>query len=256
MQHYDDHKFCVNKISFHPSGKYLFSVSDDATINIFDIRMGSICFTLYGHDGPITSVNISSWGEYFATGGEDKIINFWKFNQISNNEHYFIEDQNFDFISALNTNWRNNKNKDNETEIIDSSSNLNYYPETKLSSSTLDKNKWIPFDPLKWDKKTNSWHSFKNGHQEQVEGEFYPQPSKQEHIPDSALSNTNFENVPNEISSVMCQIVSQLETLSNILQLLDQRIAINENLAMEAREFFTNLNKSTESKSLYHPSQE
>ncbi len=40
MQHYDAHSDVINKISFHPSGYYLLSSSDDAKLKIWDLRKG------------------------------------------------------------------------------------------------------------------------------------------------------------------------------------------------------------------------
>jgi centriolar protein POC1 len=49
IQHYDAHAGPVTSISFHPSGNYLVSSSDDSTLKIWDLKMGQILYTLYGH---------------------------------------------------------------------------------------------------------------------------------------------------------------------------------------------------------------
>lgn len=58
----------------------MISGSNDATIKIWDVRMGQILFTLYGHEGSASAVNFSPCGDYFASGGEDSIVMTWKSN--------------------------------------------------------------------------------------------------------------------------------------------------------------------------------
>ena len=43
------HSAPVNKLSFHSTGNYLLTGSDDATIKIFDLLEGRILYTLHGH---------------------------------------------------------------------------------------------------------------------------------------------------------------------------------------------------------------
>ena len=43
------HAGSVNKVSFHPSGNYLVTGSDDGTLKIFDLLEGRIFYTLHGH---------------------------------------------------------------------------------------------------------------------------------------------------------------------------------------------------------------
>lgn len=43
------HSGSVNKVSFHASGNYLLTGSDDATLKIFDLLEGRIFYTLHGH---------------------------------------------------------------------------------------------------------------------------------------------------------------------------------------------------------------
>jgi centriolar protein POC1 len=50
IQHYDAHAASVTCISFHPDGNYLVSSSMDSTLKIWDLKMGQILYTLYGHE--------------------------------------------------------------------------------------------------------------------------------------------------------------------------------------------------------------
>lgn len=70
----------INSISFHSSGKYLISTSNDNTIKIWDLRRGTILYTLYGHEGPTTASNFSPKGDFFSTGGKDSNLLVWKSN--------------------------------------------------------------------------------------------------------------------------------------------------------------------------------
>ncbi len=56
IQHYDAHAASVTCISFHPDGNYLVSSSMDSTMKIWDLKMGQILYTLYGHE--VNSINI------------------------------------------------------------------------------------------------------------------------------------------------------------------------------------------------------
>lgn len=50
--------------------------------------MGTILFTLYGHDGAASAVNFSPCGDYFASGGEDTIVMTWKSNLSTGAEEF------------------------------------------------------------------------------------------------------------------------------------------------------------------------
>lgn len=50
--------------------------------------MGTILFTLYGHEGSASAVQFSPCGDYFATGGEDSIVMTWKSNLQTGAEEY------------------------------------------------------------------------------------------------------------------------------------------------------------------------
>ena len=54
------HTAAVNDISFHTSGNFLISGSDDNTIKVFDLLEGRLFYTLHGHQ-------VSSMQSYFTT---------------------------------------------------------------------------------------------------------------------------------------------------------------------------------------------
>ena len=72
LQLYDNsHTDAINSVAFHNSGRYLLTASNDSTMKIFDLRKGSLLYSLYGHEGTVQVVNFSKDGELFASGGSD-----------------------------------------------------------------------------------------------------------------------------------------------------------------------------------------
>lgn len=68
------HSSAVNSLSFHASGNYLLSGSDDGQLKVFDLLEGRLFYTLHGHQGPVTAVSFSRSGDYFASGGSDEQV--------------------------------------------------------------------------------------------------------------------------------------------------------------------------------------
>jgi centriolar protein POC1 len=62
------------KVSFHPSGNYLVSGSQDGSIKIFDLLEARPIYDLLGHKSSVTAVKFSSKGNFFASGSEDKMV--------------------------------------------------------------------------------------------------------------------------------------------------------------------------------------
>ena len=50
MQSYEDHKKPVTNLAFNPNGYYVASTSVDGTIQIIDLRIGEMLYTLKGHE--------------------------------------------------------------------------------------------------------------------------------------------------------------------------------------------------------------
>lgn len=73
-----DHTASVQKVSFHPSGIYLLSASEDCTMKIFDLLEGRPIYTLSGHKGAISAAAFSFSGEHFASGGADEQVSYFR----------------------------------------------------------------------------------------------------------------------------------------------------------------------------------
>ena len=68
------HTAAVNSLSFHASGNYLLTGSDDGQLKVFDLLEGRLFYTLHGHQGPVTAVSFSRGGDYFSSGGSDEQV--------------------------------------------------------------------------------------------------------------------------------------------------------------------------------------
>ena len=69
----------INKIRHHgTSGHYLMSVDQD--IKIWDIRIGKLLYTVFGHEGSINDCVFSPTGDKFASAGEEGYCIYWESN--------------------------------------------------------------------------------------------------------------------------------------------------------------------------------
>jgi hypothetical protein len=213
--------------------------------------MGNILFTLYGHDGPVTAINFSECGDFFASGGEDTIVNIWKSNLDSNNEKDTLEDLT-GLISigglrepAIRSNVETYfvpENNKMSSQLHLSPSKARLHTQASVSSHAG----FLGQGGMTSDRTKSDMTGVKMQYDDinrSPETEFYKQPSKFECIPDTAFSKTNLDNVPHEISSTVSKIVNHLDMLSNTLELLNQRVSSNEAQAREALQFFKELNQ-------------
>ena len=213
--------------------------------------MGNNLFTLYGHDNAVTAINFSECGDYFATGGEDMIVNVWKSNLDSGPETDTLDD-----VAGLISigGLRDTTIRSNIETCLVPDNNLNKSPSSIKKSGTRSRlvtqnsiGSNLPPPPMKSDRTrsdiTGGKYPFDEIMIKTPEDEFYKQPSKVECIPETAFSKVHVDNIPHEISSTVSKIVNQLDMLSNTLQLLDQRVSANESQAKDVLRFFKDLNQ-------------
>jgi len=67
----------INKVLFHPSGKWLGSTSFDTTWSLWDIETGTEILTQEGHSRPAYGISFQSDGALVATAGIDALGRVW-----------------------------------------------------------------------------------------------------------------------------------------------------------------------------------
>ncbi|OQS06899.1 hypothetical protein THRCLA_01069, partial [Thraustotheca clavata] len=67
--------YCV---TFDKSGKYIITGSDDRLVKIWSARTGDLLYTLHGHVGNITDMDINADGTLLATSSDDKTLRVWE----------------------------------------------------------------------------------------------------------------------------------------------------------------------------------
>ena len=64
-----------------PRGKYLASGSADATVRLYDARIGSHLLTIDGHKNTVYGLAFSSDDRLLATAGYDRTIKVWELGE-------------------------------------------------------------------------------------------------------------------------------------------------------------------------------
>ncbi len=47
-------------------------------MKVWDLRKGTLAYTMFGHNGAVNAVSFSPQGDFFATGGGDCQLLIWK----------------------------------------------------------------------------------------------------------------------------------------------------------------------------------
>ncbi|KDO20632.1 hypothetical protein SPRG_12989 [Saprolegnia parasitica CBS 223.65] len=67
--------YCV---TFDKSGTYIITGSDDRLVKIWSARTGDLLYTLHGHVGNITDMDINDDGSLLVTSSDDKTVRVWE----------------------------------------------------------------------------------------------------------------------------------------------------------------------------------
>jgi len=80
---WEAHKNSVFALKMDPQGKYLFSGSRDAHLNVWDVGKGySLKESIVAHMFTINSIEFNTIGSHFITGSMDKTIKLWDAHQL------------------------------------------------------------------------------------------------------------------------------------------------------------------------------
>ena len=62
---------------FNVQGNLLASSSGDKTVKLWDVSIGRVIKTFWGHQAVVRSIAFSSDGQILASGSEDRTIKLW-----------------------------------------------------------------------------------------------------------------------------------------------------------------------------------
>jgi centriolar protein POC1 len=206
------------------------SGSMDSTLKVWDLKMGQILYTLYGHEGPATSVAFSNCGDFFCSGGTDATLMVWKSN-VRN------MDEEFESLSKTEmSKMKSNRRKLEEDILAGGDVNCNYNvpgaKKTGIVASSSSSNKF----------KVTSEQRTKSGASQNANAIYNPsnqnQSAKlmrgQENNQNVSLNSSNmFNKLPDELSSTFEKMISQLDIIAKTMKIMDQRIATVENQITE-----------------------
>jgi platelet-activating factor acetylhydrolase IB subunit alpha len=71
------HDNWVKDLALHPKGKYLYSVSDDKSLRVWDLMYGKEKKRVEAHENFISSIRFQAKYGMIATGGVDAVVKLW-----------------------------------------------------------------------------------------------------------------------------------------------------------------------------------
>ncbi|OAI52211.1 hypothetical protein AYO47_06450 [Planctomyces sp. SCGC AG-212-M04] len=77
IRRFEGHTEAIRGVAFLPDGKQAVSVSNDATLKLWDVPNGKLVHSFPGHTAAVTSVCLSGDGKRAITGCDDGIVRLW-----------------------------------------------------------------------------------------------------------------------------------------------------------------------------------
>lgn len=77
MYSFVGHDNWVRGLALHPTGKYLYTASDDKTLRVWDLTYGKEKKKIDAHDHFISTVRFHRKYGVIATGGNDMVVKIW-----------------------------------------------------------------------------------------------------------------------------------------------------------------------------------
>jgi platelet-activating factor acetylhydrolase IB subunit alpha len=71
------HDNWVRGLALHPTGKYLYTASDDKTLRVWDLTYGKEKKKIDAHDHFISTVRFHHKYGVIATAGNDMVVKIW-----------------------------------------------------------------------------------------------------------------------------------------------------------------------------------
>lgn len=230
-------------ISFHPSGGFLASSSLDATIKIWDLRQGTLFYTLSGHEGATLGLDFSPAGDFFASGGADDQVMVWKTNFDRDLDEFAIvppakrhsnkldatkpslpvaQQENLDAKQEVPVQVKQNdvrrRGRTGKREPIDSScTDLKsaHVPET-IEESRKSTSSCLPGSNSSGEQEKNTVLTL-----DEILGE-------NNKCPVTLPSPLDLQSIPQPLAATLQHIIGELNVVSQTLGLVVQRLTINE----------------------------
>jgi len=236
LQHYSAHLDAVNSIAIHPSGDYMVSGSSDMTTKIWDLREGHLCYTLHGHEGAVNSVAFSPAGDYFASASKDENLLVWKTNLVPSDgdapgaaaEYSGAPGREGDSMDDVQTEPEESPRED-EDELLEEAGADDMAMPMGMSMSAQDAAAYGFPDPAA---------SYPPGIVARPPAPSGQRPSTawREAPPPQAPAGYSAHDAPGAgapgqggaVEAMLAKVLSQLETLSTTVKVLDRRMAITE----------------------------
>ena len=260
LQHYQTHTDEVNSVCLHPSGNLLISASSDSTLKLFDLLEGRLIYTLHGHQPKkAVAVAFSHCGEYFASGGADNQLLYWKTNLTD----YFNQENNQENSQAIGSHSRgvfNPGSAEVENRMGASGSagvattaisahnrqviNSNHPPQTSMYDS---KAKSVVFggESIPISSARSVLNPTGDTHNNMIINADDHNRGLSPPLPHAVKTHSNANSGMNEskkMNLALTQIIAQLDTLTQTVAILEQRLTNVEN---KVTEFVVNSNQTS-----------